>query len=408
MYIGCIVFITLNSGGGSVSSLYNNGLSDHLSAPMTAVMMSYSIRSAVGILCGTAVAALVTRIPIKRLLLIGSVLLILSYALVSMTHSLYLFYFSSILQGVGTMLTGQGLLQSALANWYAKGLGKKMGGISVASALGASAFSVLIAGLIESVGFQRTYFMHGIVLGTLFVLSTVCLISESPQKYGLLPYGFSEEAEVIPQKAPCIEDVDDGPSMTECLRFPLFWVTIIGLFCSGGICSSFVSNAANIYGSLGLTSMQTASIVSVQNVFAAIWMFVYGGISDRVGGLKSTMYMCLISTAALLACSVVCLGAPGIFGAAIIAVMIGATYYVGMEGALTFAGLFGKKAFAPMVQLNVVAINLGSMLGTPLASMIYERTCSYLGFMVLGLVLMVAVTMSKIVIQRKKLSLLSK
>lgn len=380
---GCILIIMLNYGTTTFISIYMNDLCMTMNASMTQISLLFTVQSAVG-----AVTALLTsvlldryRCSVKLLTTIGAIAFLLFFIIMAVSHSLLVFYVGAALFGVGAVLLGNATMQPVIGWWHTKNLGVKISSLSISFSIAGAVFSILFAKLLASLGFHATVLLHGVTFFIIYILCTFFLVSERPEKYGLAEYVRSPESNIIEKN-----DVDAADhSSTHYLRTVSCWCILFVSFTVTMFTSGFLTNAANIYSSTGLDAITSASMISIQSICTALFLFVYGVLNDRFSSVKATCVMAFASSAAFAANCLIVNGSYGVLGAIIMAILNGSTNYVSMIGALAFAELYGRGSLSSLVPLAMVASYAGKMVGAPIGSMIFQVTGSFSLFMLLGL-----------------------
>ena len=170
---------------------------------------------------------------------------------------------------------------------------------------------------------------QGVISGGLIIVIALFLISEHPDRYGLRPVGFEQQANQ--------SDMADGYaeshlSVKDITKIPAFWLIIVSIILVSTAMTGFMNNGSAFYQSIGLDAMAAALCISIFNGVQLIWVPVYGLLVDKIGpGLATAIYG-LVGAAVFFAAIFL----TGFSSAVMIAVLLSALNMAGMIGAVSF------------------------------------------------------------------------
>ena len=387
---GCVVIIAIVFGTLNIMSNYIGTVCEQTGASVVQVSLLFSIASAVSAVAGLAAAALIERVPMRRIMLGGAISFVLFFACLYFAQDITLVYVGAVFFGLSQVFAGFTVSQPLITWWHAKGVGKKISSLYVAMSVGAVILSPTIAYLLGAFGYQTTVLFNGGVLGIVLIVCVVALVSNRPSSYGLEAYG-SEEAK--PASAESEESAarsgkPEGLSAMQALRTYPFWAILLGASLLMIPANGFVTNASVIFQSCGFDAVTAGAMISVYSACAVVWVFLYGALSDKFGARKvSILYTC---AAVVILATFFLVG--GKAGAIILTVTFGiVTAYGGMIGAVTYGPLYGPRAVGTLVSLCLVGTGVGAMLAAPIATAMYEATGGYEAFMGMSAVLCVVI-----------------
>lgn len=377
--VGCILVIAMELGTLTTLSNYIGGLCEKFGASVTQVVLIFSIASMVSLICNLISTVAVAKIPAKILVLIGSIGYILFFAAAVLGNSVTVLYVGAACFGVGQTFACFTALQPIITWWHVDNVGKKISFLSIAYCLAGVGFNLVIARAISEFGFYKTFITHGVISGVVMILSTLFLISNRPESYGLKPHGYKEGEDGAGGYAA------GGLTVGQCLKTFTFWGVIIACVCCGIGATGYVNNASLVYQSMGMDAIGAGNMMSIYSVMAIVWNFAYGAISDKLSPRRANLAFCAFTAAVFLISSVL----SGTAGCILIAVTFGAATFNGMLAAVTFPPLYGTRAVGTLIAIGMVATAASSMLAPILSSAMYEKSGSFSSFLLLGGVLFV-------------------
>ena len=167
--------------------------------------------------------------------------------------------------------------------WFAKSNGTVIGVIGVMVSLFGAIMSPIINGWIASMGWQTARIICSVIVIVVGGGLTAALLRESPEKMGVLPWGYGTVEEKKSEAASQIAvGADEGATVVQARKNPALWLLIImaGFFV---ISASFVQQLAS-YASTGeLGAAVGAMAVSVAMVASIIGKFGLGWLCDHIG-----------------------------------------------------------------------------------------------------------------------------
>ncbi|CAN5511471.1 MFS transporter [soil metagenome] len=151
---------------------------------------------------------LVTRIGLKKLMIVGCVMLGVGVVLHSQAGSAEMVYLSRFLMGASLGFVGVTPCVVLVSNWFQSGRGTALGIALTGTSLGGSFVSLLSAPLIANLGWRTALLSLSAVVWLVLLPCIFIFVREKP------------ELENIEE----IAETTDGMTLREALRTPLFWV----------------------------------------------------------------------------------------------------------------------------------------------------------------------------------------
>lgn len=383
---GAIILVGIDYGTFAILSIFIAGLCEKLNTGLTEVAFMFTVTYAITLVVGMAAAAFIEKASPRLLCILGSLCYIAYFLCMAFCPNLTVLYIGAALFGASNCLAGYTVLQPVVSWWHAKDLGKKMSYLTIAAGVGAMILSPAATLLMRAVGFEAALIIIGVVLGVLMIVATVLLISDKPERYGLLPYGYEEGAADGEGEA---GDPNAGVSFRKSMGNVYCLMIMVAMLIGAIAVTGFVNNEAYIYATYGLSETGAATMISVYSFASIIWTFAYGWICDKIGAGKGSAIFGILSIVAFLAAAFL----PGMPGALSLAIMVGCAATYAMLGAVLLGSMFGPKASGTLIVISNVFASVGGMAGPLLASGVFEGSGSYKGFMLIAAAIYVVYTL---------------
>ncbi len=345
------------------------------------ISMGFSIAAVTGAIVAPYIGRYLDHGSVRKLLLLGTVIVATCYALLSMVENLVQYFLVvSIGMGVGMMCMGGQAWHRSVISWFDHWRGRAISFSVLGASLAGIAMPPLVNTLIERYGWSTAYLIFGGT--TLAVLFPVIYLfmKDRPEEIGEVRDGH---AYVSRHPNEIIEIDEDVRSWTfgEMYRSPAFWA--IGVI-FGSMTCVFTAVMMHLFSHLqdiGIDSSNAAFIMSATATFAALGKPVIGWLADYFGA-KVTIWLELFCQGAALL----------IFGTAesvelsILAACLYGFGYAGMSPLRTFAisTALGSQTFG-MATGALRFVELPFLLSaSPLAAYIYDTTGNYqIAFLIL-------------------------
>ena len=327
----------------------------------------------------------VRRVLIPSVILMGLTVASMTLLTANLWH-FYLLYFLIPLLGAGTLPQSY---SRVLIAWFSRRRGIALG-ISLAGlGVGAMLVPVFAQMMIENHGWRMAYAGFAAAIFALALPMAIFILKENPEEMGLKPDGDLVENTGIDNtviSAPSVADNSDvnkqkmstltGLSCFQAAKTRSFWLILVSFLLVG----------------IGITSVLTHLVPmlidrGVAPAGAALYMssLALGLIAGRVlaGFLMDYFFAPYVAACFLLGLLAgIIILATGTAGGLVLvaAVCVGlATGSEISEIAYICSRYFGPRAFGLIYGLMFAAFQLGSMIGSPLMGLYYDRAGNYIG-----------------------------
>ena len=351
---------------------------------------SVSLRGMESGLLAPFAGKLVDKYGPRRLIFIGSIIVALGLVMLSKIDSLWMFYLSFAVLSLGMSACTLTVPMSAVANWFHKKLG-------IASAFAIIGFGLsgvlvpVIERLINTYDWRNTFLI--LAVGVVAVITPLSLVfRHKPQPYGYLPDGEREPSDQLSSEAAKKPPVDKTWKVREVLQNGVFWRITVAYVCLMMLLSGVITNVMPYLESVGI-ERSTASFVTMSIALTTIGSRLgFGWLADRrerktlvVAGFASmligfTLYLFVSDQAFWLIIPFIILYSVGHGGNSALRPPMVVSY-------------FGRANFGTVMGLMMGFCSIGSVLGAPLAGLVWDTMGSYhlawyvgMGIAVIGMI----------------------
>ncbi len=327
---------------------------------------------------------ILNKFDIRYILTIAGILNALAFGLMGTYNSVFPFYISGIVLGIGSTFLIYGSIPLIMNNWFKAKVGTSLGTAMAFMGVGGAIFAQVTGGLIESIGWRSTYIVLAIIVAILILPFSIFVIRSKPEQLNMTAYGADKmdvHATKI-KKAP-----ETGVLIGVAMKSPAFYLVILftGLF---GLASTVSFHVPNFVQSIGFTATMAATGVTFITIGQTSGKFLLGAINDKFG-IKVALFVGI---------------GGGLIG--VVALLISDSFGIGMLYAGTllfgigFSGstilppvvireVFGGRDYASIYTTIMSASTLGVAFGTTLFSYLYDSTGSYYIVFIIVIVLFV-------------------
>jgi OFA family oxalate/formate antiporter-like MFS transporter len=350
-----------------VWTLFTKPFQDALSVPLSAVQVTLTILIVLQTWLSPAQGWLVDRFGPRFLIAVGCVLSGLGWvssAYVSSLWGLYLTY--GLFCGVGTGIVYIGII-GLMVRWFPDRRGFATGMVAAGYGFGAIATTFPIDTMLKGAGYQHTLVVFGIGMGIVGALAA--LMMRPPNSGDVLP-------------PPAVMTSSKSVAPQEMLRTKVFWLMffMMSMMSTGGL--MVILNFAAFSRSFGVANVMVWGLaalplaLTVDRITNGLTRPFFGWVSDRIGR-ENTMGIAFLFEAAAI------LGLVLVRDNAMMFVILSAVVFFGWGEIFslfpsTLTDTFGTKNATTNYGFLYMAQGVGSVLGGPLAALLFETTGSWL------------------------------
>ncbi|HKR88822.1 MAG TPA: MFS transporter [Phenylobacterium sp.] len=225
------------------------------------------------------VGMLLDRVPAKGMMIFGSLLFAAAFALLALSHSLWLnAAVLAVLLPFAFQATGSLTAPLLIVRWFTVQRGRAMAISQLGLALGGVVLPPIVGGLIEQGGWRHALQVMGWV-GAALLLAIAVAIRERPGP-GDRERGAGELTP--PQQQPTATQAPTRLKVGQILGSPEFWTINFSCGLVVAMATALLITLAPLARASGFSMIQSASLVSIMSTFAIISMLLLAVVADRI------------------------------------------------------------------------------------------------------------------------------
>jgi oxalate/formate antiporter len=366
LVLGLIAMMSISSPQ-YVWTLFTKSFQESTGGALAAIQITFSILIVLQTWLSPLQGYLVDKFGPRLLIAFGCLLSgagwITSAYATSLT-SLYLTY--GLLCGIGTGIVYIGIV-GCMVRWFPDRRGFATGMVAAGYGFGAILTTFPIDSMLKASGYQHTLVVFGLILG--IVGAAAALGMRMPRKDETLP---------APAVMTGAKDVTPGAM----IKTKVFWLMFVmmTMMSTGGL--MIISQFAAFSKDFGVANMMVFGLaalplaLTVDRITNGLTRPFFGWVSDRIGR-ENTMAIAFLLEAASVSAMVLCRDEPLLF------VLLSGVVFFGWGEIFslfpsTLTDTFGTKYATTNYGVLYMAQGIGSVLGGPLAALLYVRTGSWL------------------------------
>ena len=334
------------------------------------LMLSMTVMSGACAVLSPLLGNLMDRFPLRRLMMVGGLMLSAGYAAISLatsfTHVLLIF---GLLIAPANVLMGPVAVTVLLSRWFALKRGRAIGVAIAGISAGGFLFPIIIQALLNANEWRQALQLLSLVL-LAWTIPTSLLIVDRPSDRGLNPDGAPEPpalARAELAKAPI--------SVREVISDPAFWMIVVTVAIVTSGMKGMVTNLAPLAIDAGVKAKDAALLVSVYSASSFVAKLSFAALADRLGP-RALMFTALGGFSLGMACLT-----QAHMGYAMIAVGVMLTgllggFMVPIESYLA-PRVFGQRAVGRAMGLLSGTILIAMLATPPMFGLIFDVTGSY-------------------------------
>jgi len=375
--VACVFVILLLAFGSAYTfSTFFESLQIEFGTSRSSISFVFSIAGFLYFSLSALSGQIADRFGSRRVIIFGVIVISISLLLSSRAKTMWQIYAAySLGIGIGigfAYAPSMGVVQ----RWFVKRRGLASGLAVAGIGLGTLGMPVFSAALIHWSDWRTAYLAMSILVFICGVIAAV-IISESPEKRGLVPDGEEVEAgagDASPETFKPIAMSTREISLKDALRTKPFWLLYAGSFSFGlGLFIPFV-HLIPFSNDLGLPNSTGVMLFSLIGFGSLLGRFLLGSIADKLGRRLSLALM-YAGAAAIFAWWLV---AANAWQLAVFAFIFGASYggYVAILPAVT-ADYFSGPNISGIIGMIYTSVAVGNLIGPTVAGLIFDLLQSY-------------------------------
>ena len=347
---------------------------------VSAFTMLVSVEAAAMALMYTTAAKTIAKGHVGKVMGIAALAQVIGIGLMATYKSVFPFYISGAIVGVGVAFTGYVAIPVVVNMWFKKKAGTILGIIIAAENIAMILYTKLSAVLITAFGWRGAY---GILAAICLVVSVpaVFFLIKSPEEVGVQPYG----AEEAPADSPAAAASEWGFTRKQALRMPLFyivWFTCM-LYSVGCGVQQYIANFATM--ELGKSIDFGANAAMLMSCGCVICSVCLGYINDKFG-VKAGLIWGFVFIALGYGTMIASIGNPMLCMLASFLVGLGGSMYT-VQCPLLAKTALGEKDYSSIWSLMMMGNSMVGALSFSSIGLFYDVGGSYVGAFLMGICL---------------------
>ncbi|NLT58252.1 MAG: MFS transporter [Clostridiales bacterium] len=329
-----------------------------------------TIASTLGMLSTVVYGELYTKYPIRRFMLLSTVVCCTSVFGYSISTQLWQFYLFATMYGLCSIPVSAATIAILINRWFRDKKGLATGLAFSGSGLTAAIMNPVVSNIVADMGWRWGY--RVLAISGFVLLSLACLlVKESPAAMGLLPYGAEAPkqpgADAKPLELP-------GLTRKEAVRTPALYLLVLGFFALFIVGMGMMPNVIPYLNEQGYRDIAPRVMSMVMAVMIA-GKISLGAAFDKLGAVKSSIVtgLCMVASVVTLAMAGANPYMPYVF-----AICYGYGYStLSVPIPYLTAENFGGREYPAIYSLVQMLGGLGGSVGLVLAGLLYDLSGSY-------------------------------
>lgn len=376
-----LILMKLGLGGAvmCIAGSFVTPVVEELGCQVSQFTMLVSVEAAAMALMYTTAAKVLNKRKIGFVMGIAALAEVIGIALMATYQSVYLFYLSGAIIGVGVAFTGFVAIPMVINMWFRKKAGTVLGIIVAAEGLATVLYSLFTAQWIVSMGWRTAYLVLAAICLVLSV-PAMFLFVKSPEEAGSEPYGAEDADDLAPEQS-----ANWGLTRKQALRSPVFylaWITCMMYSVGCGVQQYIATFTTMELGQSIPYGAAAAMCISFGCVASSI---ILGYINDKFGvkvGLGWGALFILIGYAGM----IYSITTPWFVIPAALLVGLGGSMYT-VQCPLLARTALGGKDYSSIWSLMMMGNSMVGALSFSSIGLFYDVRGSYLGAFVMAIAL---------------------
>ncbi|HLU76265.1 MAG TPA: oxalate/formate MFS antiporter [Burkholderiales bacterium] len=373
LLLGLIAMMAISSPQ-YVWALYTQHLTASLGATLAEIQVTFSVLIVLQTFLSPLQGFLIDKFGPKRLLSVGAALTGLSWIATAYVDSLWGLYLTyGMMGGIGTGIIYVGVV-GMMVQWFPDYRGFATGVVAAGYGFGAVVTTLPISRSLSSQGFEQTLILYGFIIGAVGILAALGMRRPNGN-------GVPSKALAAAAANPAVVETVRSFTSKEMLRNPIFWLLFLmmtmmsttGLMVisqMGAIARDFNVADALVF---GLAALPLA--LTVDRITNGLTRPFFGWVSDKIGR-ENTMFIAFSLEGAAITVWYFMAHDPFWF-----VVLSGVVFFGWGEIFSLFPSIltdtFGTRHATTNYGFLYMAQGVGSILGGPMAAMLYASTGSW-------------------------------
>lgn len=395
--VGACLLLTLYSGGAVILGFtaFFEPIANDFGWSYTQVSLAASLREATVGLIAPLIGFLVDRWGPRRLLLSGTILLGLSFILLSRTSSLAMFYGFFAIVALGISGLSPTVFIATVSNWFRRKAGLATGIMTCGMALGSLLVPVIVK-LIDVYDWRSAIFILGVGAWGIGIPLSL-LVRHKPEQYGYLPDN-DKNASVIPGENSALEkDTEVNTPVKAALKSRAFWQIGLAMTLVFLSISTVIVHVMPYLSSVGISRSTSGMVATAIPLISIVGRLSSGWLADRFNKKHTAVGFIVIVSVGLLFFSHASAERMWPLIPFVILFGIGWGSHITIRAAV-LREYFGRSKLGTIFGFMMALSSVGAVIGPIFAGWVFDSQDSYYFAWLLfaGLVFLAAIVMETI------------
>ncbi|MCL2839309.1 MAG: MFS transporter [Defluviitaleaceae bacterium] len=315
---------------------------------------------------------LAARFPIRRIMIIGTVMSGLSLIGYSFAANIWYFYFIAVINGMFMNAAHFMMIAILINRWFEDKRGLALGIAFAGSGIGAAVMVPMVSGIIDVLDWRWGFRFSGMASILILVPTILLLIKEKPEDMGLTPYKKANEKDTTqPVDAHSLK----GITLPQARKTPTFWFLTIALLLIAMASAAPTAHTAPYLGDIGYPTAVYSAVFSLAMLVLTVGKIFMGYVFDKfgtfVGGVSLGIFFILAPIFALLALNPVMPWLHGVFfGLASTGFSVPINIFI--------LKYFGEKDFTSILGILSMIMAFGAAFAAPAMGISFDILGNYI------------------------------
>ena len=335
------------------------------------LMLAMTVLSAVSGLLAPLLGTLMDRVPLQRLMLLGTALLGAGYAALSFTTSFtQVLVIFGVLIAPANVLLGPVATTVLLSRWFVKRRGTAIGIAVAGISMGSVVYPPLVQWLLDNHAWRDAFRMIALIL-VVINLPAALLVVNRPSDKGLHPDGADADQQAAQTGAAAAAPISARTILTD----PAFWIIVAIVSTVSAGMKGMITNLSPIVLDEGIAARDAALLISLYGGCGFISKLAFAGLADRLGP-RLLLFATLVGFAAGMACLTQVSAGYGMIALGIALIGLLGGFMVPLQSLLV-PRIFGDRVVGRAMGLMSMVLLVAMLASPPLFGLIFDLTGSY-------------------------------
>lgn len=392
--------VFIKSGGGFFAfSLFIKPLQTHFGWSRGAIMAAFSILFVIMGAAAPLTGRMVDLYGARRIIVVGALTAGFGFIILGQTNSLWLFYLSYAVVGVGYAAMAEVPASAVVSAWFQKRRGRAIGIMSTGLGAGGFVLSPLIGSyLIPSFGWRISYSFIAFVTWFLIIPLTLIVLKKKLSDPDLSREGIESKGTRLETQSSLFNP--GGLSLKMAINTPAFWLIAISFLLSNFSHVGVIQSQVPYLSDLGFPVTTTAFVLSLVGIGSLIGKYGFGWLCDLI----QPKYACAIGLGLELISMIILVNAKPstpllvlwLYG---ITMGLGTGSWLPTLSMLTSTS-FGLASYGAIFGFQMLFLSAGLAAGPLMAGFIFDKTQTYVWAFVIFISLYIVALPAILVLRR--------